>query len=130
MGKPDTDVVLRIKREGETQQKDYTLTRAEIRVASVKGVDRDKDDQTRWNFMLDQENKIGYIRITGFQEDTAIELKNALDGLKDAGLRGVILDLRFNPGGLLDVAVKMCDEFLDHGTIVSTRGRVDLYRQI
>ncbi len=125
MGKPDTDVVLRIKREGETQQKDYTLTRAEIRVASVKGVDRDKDDQTRWNFMIDQENKIGYIRITGFQEDTAVELKNALEGLKDAGLRGVILDLRFNPGGLLDVAVKMCDEFVDHGTIVSTRGRVD-----
>ena len=124
MGKPDTQVVLRIKREGEAQQKDYALNRAEIRVASVKGVDRDKDDQTRWNFMLDPESKIGYIRITGFQEDTAKELKNTLDQLDLQGMRGVILDLRFNPGGLLDVAVKMCDEFLDHGTIVSTRGRV------
>jgi carboxyl-terminal processing protease len=124
MGKPDTEVVLRIKREGEAQQKDYTLTRAEIRVTSVKGMDRAKDDQTKWNFMIDPDSKIGYIRITGFQEDTAKELKSALETLKDQGVRGVILDLRFNPGGLLEVAVKMCDEFIDHGTIVSTRGRV------
>jgi carboxyl-terminal processing protease len=124
MGKPDTEVVLRVKREGESQQKEYTLTRAEIRVTSVKGMDRDKDDQTKWNFMIDPDSKIGYIRITGFQEDTAKELKTALEALKDQGVRGVILDLRFNPGGLLDVAVKMCDEFIDHGTIVSTRGRV------
>jgi len=124
MGKPETDVTLRIKREGETQQKDYTLRRADIHVASVKGMDRDKDDPTRWNFMLDPDSKIGYIRITGFQEDTAKELKDTLEALKDAGMRGVLLDLRFNPGGLLDVAVKMCDEFLDRGTIVSTRSRV------
>ena len=125
MGEPGTDVVLRVKREGQTEQKDYTVTRANIKVASVKGVRRDMTDPAnpKWDFMLDRDNKIGYIRITGFQEDTAHELEKALDSLQTAGMRGVILDLRFNPGGLLKAAVDMCDMFLDQGTIVSTEGR-------
>jgi carboxyl-terminal processing protease len=73
--------------------------------------------------MLDPESKIGYVRITGFQADTADDLKQAVRTLKAQGMRGLVLDLRFNPGGLLSAAVEMCDDFLDSGTIVSTRGR-------
>ena len=92
--------------------------------ASVKGVRRDTADPTHWNFMLDQQNKIGYIRITGFQEETAAELKAALATLtQHEGMRGIILDLRFNPGGLLKAAVDISDMFLQDGVIVSTKGR-------
>jgi len=78
--------------------------------------------------MIDPETKIGYIRLTQFQTDSASELRKALRQLQDAGMRGLVLDLRFNPGGLLDQAVEISDMFLDRGTIVSTRGRV-VHRQ-
>jgi carboxyl-terminal processing protease len=122
MGKPDTQVTLRIKR-GADAAKDYTLTRATINVHSVKGFERLEGDQSKWNFMLDPDSKIGYIRITGFQDDTAEELRSALMELQDQGMRGLILDLRFNPGGLLRAAVDISDMFLEDGVIVSTRGR-------
>ena len=59
----------------------------------------------------------------GFQQDTADELKNAVTVLQEKGMRGVILDLRFNPGGLLNAAIDMSDMFLQSGVIVSTKGR-------
>ncbi|HUO07708.1 MAG TPA: S41 family peptidase [Phycisphaerae bacterium] len=122
MGKPDTQVTLRIKR-GTEAPKEYTLTRAIINVHSVKGFERLDSDQSRWNYMLDPDSKIGYIRITGFQDETADELRAAIEELKSQGMRGLILDLRFNPGGLLRAAVDISDMFLNHGVIVSTRGR-------
>jgi carboxyl-terminal processing protease len=122
MGKPDTQVALRIKR-GTEAPKEYALTRAIINVHSVKGFERLDSDQSRWNYMLDPDSKIGYIRITGFQDETADELRAAIEELKSQGMRGLILDLRFNPGGLLRAAVDISDMFLNHGVIVSTRGR-------
>jgi carboxyl-terminal processing protease len=121
MGKPGTPVTLRIKR-GDAE-KDYTLQRGNIKVASVKGFRRDPGNTSRWDYMLDPDTKIGYVRITGFQEDTADELRNAVESLRQRGMRGVILDLRFNPGGLLNAAVDMCDMFLQDGVVVSTKGR-------
>ncbi len=129
-GEPGTEVVLRVKRSGIVEEKDYTLTRAIIEVVSVKGFQRDPADTSKWDFMLDPENKIGYIRITGFQEDTSKELRSAMASLQAKGMRGVILDLRFNPGGLLDQAVEISDMFLDHGNIVSTKGRTNVTRNI
>jgi carboxyl-terminal processing protease len=121
-GEPGTPVTLGIKR-GNEAEKEYTLKRDIIKVASVKGFQRDPSNMSRWDFMLDPETKVGYVRITGFQEDTAEELKNAVETLKSHGMRGLILDLRFNPGGLLNAAVDMCDMFLQDGVIVSTAGR-------
>jgi len=73
--------------------------------------------------MLDQENKIGYVRLSGFNETTAEELRHVLVELKKEGLRGLVLDLRTNPGGLLRSAVEVSRLFLTEGRIVSTRGR-------
>jgi carboxyl-terminal processing protease len=121
MGMPGTPVTLRIKR-GDVE-KDYAIKRANIKVVSVKGMERDSKDPTKWNFMIDPDSKIGYVRITAFQQGTPDELAAAISALKDQGMRGLVLDLRFNPGGLLGAAVEMSDMFLDSGTIVSTRGR-------
>jgi carboxyl-terminal processing protease len=121
-GKPGTPVVLRIK-HGNNPAKDYTLIRDLIKVASVKGFQRHAADTSKWDYMIDPDTKIGYIRITGFQEDTADELKATLLKLQDEGMRGIILDLRFNPGGLLKAAVDISDMFLQDGVIVSTKGR-------
>jgi carboxyl-terminal processing protease len=121
-GKPGTPVVLRIQ-HGPDVTKDYSLTRDLIKVASVKGFRRDAADTSKWDYMLDPDTKIGYIRITGFQEETAEQLKDTLVDLQNQGMRGIILDLRFNPGGLLKAAVDISDMFLQDGVIVSTRGR-------
>jgi carboxyl-terminal processing protease len=105
------------------EPKDYTMAREEIKVPSVLGDRRRADDSSRWDFFLDHDGKIGYLRITHFGETTSEEVKAAVKELQDAGVRGLILDLRNNPGGLLRSAVETSDLFLDHGVIVSTKGR-------
>src|SRR6202034_1962064 len=98
-----------------------SITRAIIEIPSVLGDHRKPDDH--WDFMLDKDKKIGYVRITGFMQNTVDELKTALAQLKDEGAKGLILDLRDDPGGLLSAAVEVSDLFLDKGEIVSTKGR-------
>src|SRR6266852_5289816 len=110
-GPVSSEIKLTIRREGK-EPFDVKLTRATIRIQSVRS-------------HLEGDN-IGYIRITTFNEQTDVGLNNAMKNLKQqAGnkLLGVILDLRNNPGGLLDQAVAVSDAFLDTGEIVSTRGR-------
>ena len=90
------------------------------------GDHRRPNDQ--WDFMLDKDKKIGYVRLTGFIQNTADELRKALDQLREEGAKGLILDLRDNPGGLLSAAVEISDMFMDNsgkkdGKIVSTEGR-------
>ena len=109
-GKPDTEIRLTIRR-GEQQPFDVTLTRDVITIESVRSR---------------LEGDIAYIRITTFSQQSESGLRNALDKLrKEAprGLSGIVLDLRNNPGGLLDQAIAVSDAFLDQGEIVSTRGR-------
>lgn len=98
-----------------------TLTRENVRIRTVRG-DRRQDDDA-WDFMVDRELGIGYIRITSFSRYTVRELRAALDELTDQKLNGLILDLRSNPGGLLSSAVEVCEMFVDEGMIVSTSGR-------
>ncbi|MGH7127992.1 MAG: S41 family peptidase, partial [Planctomycetaceae bacterium] len=74
-------------------------------------------------FLIDPENKIGYVRLTSFSRHSAEELKEAIDQLQKRGMKALVLDLRFNPGGLLSQAVEIADMFLEEGTIVSTKGR-------
>ncbi|MDE2506232.1 MAG: S41 family peptidase, partial [Planctomycetota bacterium] len=92
-----------------------------IDVPSVLGDHRKPDDH--WDFMLDRDKKIGYIRISSFIQNTTQELKAALDELKQEGMKGLVLDLRDDPGGLLSAAVEVSDLFLEEGKIVSTKGR-------
>ena len=104
---------------GELEQKE--LTREVIRVATVLG-DR-KQPNGVWNYVIDPQRKLGYIRISVFARHTAEELKKVLEQLAAAGVQGLVLDLRQNPGGLLTSAIDVADLFLDEGVIVSISGR-------
>jgi len=117
-GEPDTEVTLTVFRPSTSQAKDYTLKREEIKVDMVKDINGKRE------FPLG-ENRIGYVRVTQFGENTAEELQAALKKLKAQGMAGLILDLRWNPGGLLDQAVGVCEKFLPRGQlVVTTEGRV------
>lgn len=106
----------------ESPARDVVLVREEVSVDSVQG-DRRRADG-RWEWILDGEPGVAYVRIGNFGERTAGEMATALGEIATVGdLRGLVLDLRGNPGGLLQAAVAVCDEFLDRGVIVATRGR-------
>jgi carboxyl-terminal processing protease len=97
------------------------MTRQEIVVPTVKGYQRKSDNS--WDFYVVKDPKIAYIRITQFTSDTFDKLKEALDMLLADGMKGLILDLRFNPGGRLDQAKDVVNLFVRDGVIVVTRGR-------
>lgn len=120
-GDAGTDVTLAVRHLGSSEREEVTLTREVVAVATVLGDARKENDA--WDWMLDRELGIGYIRITAFSRETANDLREALNDLEDEGLNGLILDLRFNPGGLLTSAIDICDMFIDEGRIVSTKGR-------
>jgi len=121
-GPAGTKVTLTIRRNGKGQTHDITLTRAKIVVPTLRGLQR--TGEGKWLRMVDEQDKIGYVRLTSFAETTASDTEAALKSLEDAGMRGLILDLRFNPGGYYDSAVAVADEFLDGGLIVITRSRI------
>ena len=109
-GKAGTKVVVKVVREGKPEPFEVTLVRETIRTASVR------------SRML--EPGYGYVRIASFQASTAADFNKELDDLqKDAPLRGLVLDMRSNPGGLLVGTVQIADELLESGGIVSTKGR-------
>jgi carboxyl-terminal processing protease len=112
-GEPGTKVTITIVREPYTESKPYTITRDIIKIRSVRS-----------KYLGDG---IGYVRLAQFQQDSHAEVDRAVQGfLKEKdGLKGLVLDLRNNPGGLLDQAVKIADEFIDSGLIVYTDGRVE-----
>ena len=116
-GDPGSAVSLTLERPTTGMTKTFILTRAIIQMEMVKDIDGRK------LFPVD-ENQIGYVRITQFGEKTGDELEAALSRLKEERLKGLILDLRWNPGGLLDQAVEVCQKVLASGTlVVSTEGR-------
>ena len=116
-GEPGSTVSVTFERPLTGAIKTVTLTRAIIQVDMVKDLNGRKE------FPLD-ENKIGYVRITQFGEKTGDDLQAARDKLKGQGMKGLILDLRWNPGGLLEQAVEVCQKFLPVGQlVVSTEGR-------
>jgi len=117
----DVHVVERDEAEDDENLETLEITREIIRVATVMG-DRYNADGT-WNFMIDEKNRIGYIRLSHFSRNSAAELQDALKELEKQDVQGLILDLRWNPGGLLTSAVEICDMFIDSGKIVSTKGR-------
>jgi carboxyl-terminal processing protease len=117
-GRPGTQVTLTI-RSTDSSVKDYTITRQTIKVASVKGWSHKPGGG--WDYFVDPQNKIGYVRMTQFTKLTTDEMEHALTDMQQQGVKGLILDLRYNPGGLLGTATEVCDKFLSGGVIVSTR---------
>jgi C-terminal peptidase prc len=117
-GKSGTQVTLTV-RSADGTVKDHTITRQTIKVASVKGWQRHPGGG--WDYFIDPQNKIGYIRLTQFTKLTTDELEKAVTEMQASGMRGIIMDLRYNPGGLLSTATEVCDKFLTEGIIVSTR---------
>ncbi len=111
-GKTHTEVTITVVHEGESEPVDITIERAKIHLNSTRG--------TR---IVDEEAKIGYVAITSFQDNTTDDLDVAVKELEEQGMESLILDLRFNPGGLLNIAVDMADKFIKKGLIVSTKGR-------
>jgi carboxyl-terminal processing protease len=110
-GAAGTKVTLTILREGEKKPFDMTLTRAIVQVDAAS---------------YRREGDVGYIRLPGFNEQTADGMEKAIRDLKKQigpGIKGYVLDLRNNPGGLLDQAIQVSDDFINSGEIVSTRGR-------
>jgi carboxyl-terminal processing protease len=120
-GRPGTEVTLMVKHIGKDEPDEITVRRAIIELDSVMGDRRKPDDS--WDFMLDDDQKIGYVRITSFTEDTSEDLETALNSLKEQGMKALVLDLRDDPGGFLSAAVEVCDLFVEEGKIVSTKGR-------
>ena len=116
-GAPGTQVSVTVLRPSSGQIKDYKLTRAVIIMDMVKDINGKK------NFPLGADG-IGYVRITQFGDQTGDELEAALDRLKKQDMKALIIDLRWNPGGLLDEAVNVCSKFLPRGQlVVTTEGR-------
>ena len=111
-GEPNTKVTLTVLHKGERDPVDITIERAKIQIKSTRG--------TR---IVDKESKIGYVAVTGFQDNTITDLDASIEELEKQGMEALILDLRFNPGGLLNIAVDMSDKFIKKGVIVSTKGR-------
>lgn len=110
-GKIGTDVTISIAREGVAETLDFTITRAKIVIHAVP-----------YAGMLDHET--GYIKLAQFSQKTAGDVEDAIRKLKTQGMKKLVLDLRYNPGGLLDQAIEVGELFLKKGnTIVSTRGR-------
>ncbi|WP_159715924.1 S41 family peptidase, partial [Geminicoccus flavidas] len=110
-GPVDTPIRLRLMREGSEEPFDLTLNRAIIKISPVRA---------------HAEGNVGYVRLTTFSEQTASGMRDAIDKMRaemGGKMQGLVLDLRNNPGGLLDQAVAVSDAFLDQGEIVSTRGR-------
>ena len=124
----------------EEKTRDITIVRDKITVPTVRGLQR--TEEGKWLYLIDQQDTrhktqdaswpVGYVRITGFSAETASDLEEVLNELEAGGLKGLILDLRFNSGGLLDSAVEVTDKFLKKGLIVKTQpgfglGRLPTY---
>jgi len=120
-GPEGTKVTLTIKRQGEHKDRNITLRRSNIVVPSVRGWQR--SETGGWRYMIDARNKIGYIRISSFNSRTVGDFDKILAQLEAQGLKGLILDLRSNPGGLLNGAIEIADRFIEEGLIARIQPR-------
>ena len=125
MGPSGTQVVLTVQRPRTGETIPFKLTRRRIVLTTVRGVERVGGNGNGWNYMLDKEAGVAYIRLSGFHPDSAQELRAALTQARTQGMKGLVLDVRHNPGGLLDVAIDIVSTFLDKGEVVATRGRIE-----
>lgn len=125
-GPEGTSVTLTVRRkvEGVDKEISFRLKREVVTIQSVKGCRRDADDPQKWDYMIDPDLGIGYVRLTTFDGKTVAQLQSIISDLQQtSGLKGLILDLRSNPGGLLKAAVGVTELFLSRNDkVVSTKG--------
>lgn len=117
-GEADTKVTLGIRSPGAEKARRVELTRKKIQIHSVRGFQRKPGGE--WDYWIDPNQRIGYLRLTQFGPASATEMDKAfVEMQKRGGVQGLVLDLRFNPGGLLKAAVEVSNRFLERGAIVS-----------
>ncbi len=122
-GPANTKVTITVEREdenGELIEKEFTIIRQRIDLPTVKGWSKTGPGDTQWDYFIDPDAGIGYLRLTGFTQDSTKEFDQAVRTMKNKGLNALILDLRYNPGGLLDQAISLASRFVPEGMIVKT----------
>jgi carboxyl-terminal processing protease len=123
-GEKGQPIVLTVIHKGSREPVDLKMVRDVIEVESVLGDQRKKDNPKAWDFLYDKKERIAYIRLVAFHENSAAELREVVEQLDRQRVRGLVLDLRNNPGGLLTAAVQISNLFLPpESRIVSIRGR-------
>ncbi len=121
LGLPGTKVKLTVQRKGEEKPFELEMERQPITTESVFGYRRKVD--AKWDYWVDPKDKIAYIRLFQFQRNSTHDLVETMARLKEQGLKGLVLDLRFNPGGYLDSGRDITDLFIDDGVIVEIKPR-------
>lgn len=118
-GPKGTPVTLTIRREGVEEPIDFRLFRDDIPIETVKGWKL--KDGNEWDYFMDRQAGIGYLRLSGFMRQTVDDFDAAIAGMGD-DLNGLVIDLRFNPGGQLQAVIDLCNRFVSRGVLVSTEG--------
>jgi carboxyl-terminal processing protease len=126
-GPVGTTVELVVRRMDSAERVTFTIPRADIEVDSVYG-DHIREDSS-WDYFLEEDSRIAYVRITMFGDRTVNEFKTALKNIRDRA-QAIVIDLRYNPGGVLPAAVEMCDLLVDQGVIVRTKGRQAIFDNV
>lgn len=134
-GPANTTVNLTLERkvEGQDDQVEeitYNLARQRIDLPTVKGWSKTGPGDYDWNWFIDKDAGIGYLRLTGFTDDSAADFDRAVSAMQREGMTGLILDLRYNPGGLLDQAVEIASRFVPEGTVVKTVDAVGIDQEV
>ncbi len=120
-GPAGSHVTLGVQRKGEKELLSFDLQRSRIQIHSVRGWERAPKTATGWDYYIDRENKIGYIRVSQFIPRTPADFDRAINQMEsEHGINGLILDLRFNPGGLMRRSVDLANRFVSKGTLLST----------
>jgi len=129
VGRPQTKATLVVVPEGSRDPETLVMTRAEVHVRTVRGYGTSPDGAQ--SYLLDAEHRIAYVRISNFHENTSEEFANALRRIEDGGAKGLIIDLRFDPGGIMTEAIAIVDMFVPDGILLTTESRrraVEVYR--
>jgi len=111
-GEPGTEITLTVLHEGSKEPVDLTMKRAKIEFPSVMGDLRKADDPAEWDYFIDKTDRIAYVRLIAFNDHSAGDLTKAIARLEAEGVRGLVIDLRDNPGGLLTSAVEIANLFI------------------